>query len=506
MSLRTVALCLWCILGAVSGLHRVSLKKAQLTANHVGRSRPYLGSLLGESGSVPLINFLDSQYYGEIDLGTPVQKFTVIFDTGSSNLWVPSAKCSFFNIACKLHNKYHSEKSSTYKENGTTFEIQYGTGSLTGFVSEDTLRFGGVNVEDQGFAEAINQPGITFVAAKFDGILGMGFPAISVDGVVPPFTNMVDRGLVAEPVFSFWLNRDPAASYGGELVLGGVDPAHFKGEHTWVPLSRKAYWEFAMDQIVVAGFSTACPSGCRAIADTGTSLIAGPTAEVDQINKAIGAESAIAAQCREIVKEYVPEILKLINDVPPDQICGQIGLCPSVSSAGSGTRVQTTFHPSRKLAAAVKQPLNGLLRKSQQQPLHPKNMATIGDDMTCELCKMAVQYVKIALANNETVQQIEDTVGQLCTLVDFGGPAVVDCNKLQTMPVISFTIGGRNFPLTPQQYVLKIDSMGEEQCISGFLGLDIPASPLWILGDVFIGAYHTVFDYGSAKVGFADAA
>lgn len=36
---------------------------------------------------------------------------------------------------------------------------------------------------------------------------GMGFPAISVQGVVPPFTNMVDRHLVDEPVFSFWLNR-----------------------------------------------------------------------------------------------------------------------------------------------------------------------------------------------------------------------------------------------------------------------------------------------------------
>ncbi len=41
------------------------------------------------------------------------------------------------------------------------------------------------------------------------------------------------QGLVEEPVFSFWLNRDPNAKNGGELVLGGVDPAHFVGEHTW---------------------------------------------------------------------------------------------------------------------------------------------------------------------------------------------------------------------------------------------------------------------------------
>jgi cathepsin D len=334
-----------------------------------------------DTHSIELIDLGDSQYYGPIALGSPPQNFTVIFDTGSSNLWVPSATCGRGDIACQTHNQYNSTSSSTYEANGEEFAIEYGTGSLTGFLSDDTLWISDLQVLNQTFAEATAEPGITFIAAAFDGILGLAFESISVDAVTPVWYNIMDQNLVDENVFSFWLSKDPNNGPGGELILGGVDHTKYTGEITFTPVFSETYWAIHTDDILVSGTSinpVMDPNGggVRSICDSGTSLITGPTDEVSQINDQLG-------------------------------------------------------------------------------------------------CK-----------------------------TNFEGECIFDsCDGIDSLPVITIVISGRNFDLTGEEYVIQSGS----SCLSGFVGLDIdpPVGPGWILGDVFISTYYSVFDFDGQQVGFA---
>jgi len=244
----------------------------------------------GLGGPIPeaLRNFLNAQYYGDIGIGTPPQPFRVLFDTGSSNLWVPSARCSMFDMACQIHRKYDGTRSSTYVANGTEFFIRYGTGSVEGHLSKDVVMIGDARIQNQGFGEAVTQPGSVFVAAQFDGILGLGYPTISVDGVYPVFNNMWDQKLIPNDVFSFWLDRNQNNARGGEIIFGGSDPELYEGEFTYAEVTRKGYWQFKLDGISVDS-NQFCEGGCQAFADTGTSLLVGTKDDIASLNQKLGA-------------------------------------------------------------------------------------------------------------------------------------------------------------------------------------------------------------------------
>jgi len=299
-----LSLCFLATQAFAAGVHKITLKRMESTRRTLDSLKIYEQIDIFGNGSLPhenLKNYLDAQYYGEIEIGTPGQIFKVIFDTGSSNLWVPSKKCNW--QVCVNHNQYDSSKSSTYKADGDDFSIAYGTGSMTGFVSSDKVCVAGICVSNQKFAEATYEPGSVFQNAHFDGILGMGFSQISVNNLTTVFDNMINQGVVEERVFSFWLKRnhevdvDTMESNGGQLVLGGVDDSLYTGKINYLPITKKGYWQVHMQGMSVGkDSSTACARGCEAILDTGTSLILGPRAQIAAINRAIGVITYINGQ------------------------------------------------------------------------------------------------------------------------------------------------------------------------------------------------------------------
>ncbi|KAK9268284.1 hypothetical protein L1049_010727 [Liquidambar formosana] len=485
------------------GLIRIGLKKMKFDQNNrlaarleskEGQSlrasiRKYnFRGNLGDSEDTDIValkNYMDAQYFGEIGIGTPSQKFTVIFDTGSSNLWVPSSKC-YFSVPCYFHSKYKASESSTYKKIGKPAEIHYGTGAISGYFSQDNVKVGDLVVKDQEFIEATREPSVTFLVAKFDGILGLGFKEISVGNAVPVWYSMVKQGLIKEPVFSFWLNRNAEEEEGGEIVFGGVDPNHYKGKHTYVPVTQKGYWQFNMGDVLIDGKTTGlCAGGCSAIADSGTSLLAGPTPVITMINHAIGASGVVSQECKAVVAQYGQTIMEFAF-TNPKKICSQIGLCTFDGTRGVSMGIESVVDEKNSGKSS------GVLR-----------------DAMCSACEMTVVWMRNQLKQNQTQDRILDYVNELCDRMPSPmGESAVDCASLSSMPSVSFTIGGKVFDLSPKEYILKVGEGAAAQCISGFTALDIPPprGPLWILGDIFMGRYHTVFDSGKLRVGFAEAA
>ncbi|KAM9585607.1 LOW QUALITY PROTEIN: cathepsin D-like, partial [Morphnus guianensis] len=216
-----------------------------------------------------------------------------------------------------------------------------------------------VSVPEQTFAEAVALPGLAFAAARFDGVLGLAFPAAAA-GPAQPFST--SRGDPLHPVTT-------------PQVTPRYAPA----------TSKRPYWQLHMERTPNCPLTPVsvgeprtlgcrdpplCRGGCEAIVD-GTSLITGPSKDIDTLQRALG--------------------------------------------------------------------------------------------------------------------------------------YTLDCDGVSSLPNITFVLGGNEFTLTPQDYVLQVPRWGSPTCVSGFMALDVsrPVGPLWILGDIFLSRYYAVFDREHDSVGLA---
>ncbi|KAG1696630.1 Cathepsin D [Nymphon striatum] len=349
--------------------------KIKRTAYSRNSTVSIVNALSNDNGREVLTNHQLMAYSGVISIGTPPQQFTVMFDTGSSNMWVPSASCQSCDYNC---HTYASSQSTSYQANGEQFQVTYGKGQVFGFISSDVVDIAGLQIQNQVFGEVTTeeQQG----CQQFDGLIGMAFQSIASDGIVPPFKNIIQQNLVSQPVFSFYLSSsENSNNNGGELLIGGIDHALYEGDITYVNLDAETYWRFTFDSL--KGMSI-CDSGCGAVADTGTSLIGVPEGLFSAVNQYIGAQ-----------------------------------------------QTQSGY--------------------------------------------------------------------------------VVSCEQIDSLPDFTFIIQNVEFTLTPHDYIVVQQSYFQKVCMSGFMPTKArgrsEGEALWILGDVFLRKYYTIFDYGTNRLGFARA-
>ncbi|CAG8780928.1 885_t:CDS:2, partial [Racocetra fulgida] len=222
----------------------------------------------------------DIGYYGPATLGG--QKFNLLFDTGSADLWVP--QINYNNGMPTTHNTFNPDKSSTFKTNHKRFSINYGSGNTSGISATDVFEIAGFTIRKQtfGLSDVVSDD---FTDSPFDGILGMALDNLSSLRAKTPFQNLIDNGEVNSPVFSF--------------VLGSVKEAYFwwndprfSDRIVYNPLNtNNGFWQIPLDDAHVNRRSLRL-NGKSAIIDTGTTLLIVPRQAAELIHSLIpGAEN-----------------------------------------------------------------------------------------------------------------------------------------------------------------------------------------------------------------------
>ncbi|KDQ50162.1 hypothetical protein JAAARDRAFT_186508 [Jaapia argillacea MUCL 33604] len=237
------------------------------------------GLLPRKTGGDALNNDAEQLWYGSISVGTPAKTFTVDFDTGSSDLFLPGPTC---NTNCAGHTIYDPKKSSTSSDAHKTFQLQYGDGSsVEGEQYNEAVSIAGLTATSQRLGAA-TQYSNGFSKDQFpaDGLLGMAFQSISDYNASPVFQSFTSQNQASSPIFAFKL-----ADSGSELYVGGTNSRLYSGSITYTPVTQQAYWQVNMENVSVNGKK---PVGqISAVIDTGTTLVLGDKVNVRALYAAI---------------------------------------------------------------------------------------------------------------------------------------------------------------------------------------------------------------------------
>ena len=216
-----------------------------------------------------LHDFFDIQLYSYIWLGSNKEKFEMIFDTGSSWVWVQNAKCKY----CMANDhKFHSERSTTYSQISESISVlQYGKGTVYGYNSLDDVcikpdgDYGDGCMPQYLFKSVVGQRDLQGLAGA--GIIGLS-PSTHDHEAQLFVPTLYHSSAIKKNMFAMFI--DPNGQ--SKIQMGGYDLNKYaRGPIHWHDLSSPSFWQVRFDKVRVGSWSFK-PSTHEAMADSGTSL------------------------------------------------------------------------------------------------------------------------------------------------------------------------------------------------------------------------------------------
>jgi len=251
---------------------RVTAKYAKHAEVHFKHTGEHLGvvndTTLGrrsDSGEVKL-NMLDARtWVGEIEVGTPGQKQSVIFDSGSPELVIG-------------RGSYKPENSITSKNQHKKFDEKYAGPEAKVSLFSDEVKVGGVTAKNVTLGETDSN----FIGAldgqNLVGIFGLSFPffgSFDTDKKHRFIELAKEQNSNFDNVFQVLLKNNDDA----RIHVGRIDKTSVDGDNVWVGVeSSDQYWKAGVE---INGIKT---SG---IIDSGTTHIFGRNDDVKKILNAI---------------------------------------------------------------------------------------------------------------------------------------------------------------------------------------------------------------------------
>ncbi|KZV80212.1 acid protease [Exidia glandulosa HHB12029] len=277
-----------------------SAERYQAMASHLrhkyggGGSAASRMSRRQSSASVSLADLsLDSSYSAQLQIGTPAQTFSVIMDTGSSDLWLAGPDCT----SCEM-TTFDTSSSSSFETSDTAVRISYGSGQARGTIGSDTVTMGGFTVQGQTLA-IVHSLTDGLKVNNVSGLMGLGFSSIATTKSQPFWFSLLSSNAFAQPVMGFyltrWLNVESAQAveFGGVFTMGGTNTSLYTGDVDFVDLPNGqagGFWTIPVESVTLAGQSipvTTSSSSILGAIDTGTTLIGAPPSFVESFYSAI---------------------------------------------------------------------------------------------------------------------------------------------------------------------------------------------------------------------------